>query len=273
MDNHLEFFNLRTKEGFLRNIIIRNSNLGEWMVIVVFAKEDIEQIHSLMQHISNNFPELISLMYVINPKQNDTIHDLKVENFKGRNYIIEEIEGLKFKVGPKSFYQTNSRQVINLYKVVRRFASLSGKELVYDLYTGTGTIAHFLSKDANKILGIESVSEAIEDANENSRMNNINNVTFMNGDVKDLLNQNFIDIHGSPDVIITDPPRSGMHGSVIKAILLAQPARIVYISCNPATQARDIFLLSENYSLPEIQPVDMFPHTPHIENVALLCLK
>ena len=270
LDNDYSFFNLRTKEGLLRNLIIRNTSLGEWMVIVIFAKKDEVRITKMLDFIGNEIPAITSLMYVVNEKANDTIGDQDVILYKGNPYIIEEMEGLKFKVGPKSFYQTNSQQAYNLYKITRNLAQLTGNEVVYDLYTGTGTIANFVARQAKKVVGIEYVPDAIIDAHENSVMNNIDNTLFYAGDMKDILTQSFIDTHGRPDVIITDPPRAGMHTSVVSAILYAAPKRIVYVSCNPATQARDVQLLSEAYKVVEILAVDMFPHTHHVENVALL---
>jgi 23S rRNA (uracil1939-C5)-methyltransferase len=272
LENNIDFFNLRSKEGMLRNIIIRNTNIGEWMVIVAFAKNEKSIIENTLSFLKNKFPEITSLMYVVNDKANDTINDLEIKLFSGRDYIVEEMEGLKFIIGPKSFFQTNSNQAYRLYSIARNFANLTGKEIVYDLYTGTGTIANFVSKQSQKVIGIEFVPEAIEDAIKNSQVNKINNTSFFADDLKDILNENFINEHGKPEVIITDPPRAGMHPSVIKSILQACPHRIVYVSCNPATQARDIALLSEKYYVAEIQPVDMFPHTHHVENVALLKL-
>jgi 23S rRNA (uracil1939-C5)-methyltransferase len=272
LENNIEFFNLRSKEGMLRNIIIRNTNIGEWMVIVAFAKNEKSVIKNTLSFLKNKFPEITSLMYVVNNKANDTINDLDIKLFSGRDFIVEEMEGLKFIIGPKSFFQTNSAQAYRLYSIARNFTNLTGKEIVYDLYTGTGTIANFVAKQSQKVIGIEFVPEAIEDAIKNSQVNNINNTSFFAGDLKDILNEQFIDEHGKPDVIITDPPRAGMHPSVIKSILQASPQRIVYVSCNPTTQARDIALLSEKYYVAEIQPVDMFPHTHHVENVALLKL-
>lgn len=270
LEHELVFFNLRNQEGFLRTMLIRTSSTGELMVIVVFFQEDKEEQDGLLQHIADNFPEITSLLYVINSKANDTITDQEVLVFKGNTCIYEEMEGLKFKIGPKSFYQTNSEQAYELYKVARNFAQLTGNELVYDLYTGTGTIANFIAHQAKQIIGIEFVKEAIEDAIFNSKLNDINNTLFFSGDMKDILNFTFIEKHGKPDVIITDPPRAGMHDDVINAILVAVPKRIVYISCNPATQARDLNLLDCNYSVTAVQPVDMFPHTHHVENVVLL---
>lgn len=273
MENNLSFFDLRSKVGLMRNLIIRNTNLNQWMVIVVFGENNEEQIQKVLNHISVTFPDITSLMYVVNQKVNDTIHDQEVKLYKGLPYIVETMEDLKFKVGPKSFFQTNSLQAYNLYSVARKFAKLTGKEVIYDLYTGTGTIANFVAHQAKKVIGIEYIVDAIEDAKENSKINNIDNTYFFAGDMKDILVQNFIDKNGKPDIIITDPPRAGMHPDVVKAILYASPQKIVYVSCNPATQARDIQLISESYSVAEIQPVDMFPHTHHVENVALLIRK
>ena len=266
------FFDLRNKGGLMRNIIIRTSSTGETMLIVVFFEDDTEKREALLNHIASEFPAITSLLYIINEKANDTITDQEVIVFKGSDHIFEEMEGLKFKIGPKSFYQTNSEQAYNLYKIARDFAGLTGKELVYDLYTGTGTIANFISKQVKQVIGIEYVPEAIEDAKVNASINNINNALFFAGDMKDILNQDFINQYGRPDVIITDPPRAGMHDDVIETILFAEPDRIVYVSCNPATQARDLNLLSAKYKVEKIQPVDMFPHTHHVENVALLRL-
>lgn len=273
LENNLPFFDLRGQTGLLRDMIIRNSNTGEWMVIMQFHYDhegDEERAKALLQHVANKFPEITSLMYVDNQKCNDTIGDLDVLTFKGNDYIYETMEDLKFKVGPKSFYQTNTEQAFHLYSVARDFAGLTGNELVYDLYTGTGTIANFVARKAKKVIGIEYVPEAIEDAKINSEVNNINNTLFFAGDMKDILNDDFIAKHGKPDVIITDPPRAGMHQDVIQTILRAQPKRIVYVSCNPATQARDLADLDCNYKVVAVQPVDMFPHTPHVENVVLL---
>lgn len=269
-EHDLSFFNLRNQEGFLRNIIIRSTSTGEWMLILVFFYEDLEAQNAMLQHLADNFPQITSLLYIINTKANDTITDREVLVFKGRNHIFEEMEGLKFKIGPKSFYQTNSEQAYELYKITRNFAQLTGNELVYDLYTGTGTIANFVAKSCKQVVGIEYVPEAIEDAHVNAEINNIKNTIFYAGDMKDILNQEFIEKHGKPDVIITDPPRAGMHDDVIKAILFAAPQRIVYVSCNPATQARDLALMDEEYIVKAVQPVDMFPHTHHVENVVLL---
>jgi len=250
--------------------LIRTSSTGELMIIMVLFHDDVEVRNALLQHIADKFPEITSLLYIINSKANDTITDQEVLVFKGNECIYEEIEGLKFKIGPKSFYQTNSEQAYVLYKVTRDFAGLTGNELVYDLYTGTGTIANFIAHQAKQVIGIEYVPEAIEDALINSKINNIDNTLFYSGDMKNILNTSFINEHGNPDVIITDPPRAGMHEDVINAILFANPKRIVYVSCNPATQARDLNLLDGNYKVTAIQPVDMFPHTHHVENVVLL---
>ena len=267
------FFNLRTQEGLLRNMMVRTSSTGELMVLLqckVTDEEDRAKMKRLLQYVGDTFPEITSLLYVENDKCNDTIGDLPVEVFKGNDHIFEEMEGLRFKVGPISFYQTNSEQAYNLYKVAREFAGLSGSELVYDLYTGTGTIANFVSRQARQVIGIEYVPEAIEDAKVNSALNGIGNTLFYAGDMKDILTQEFINEHGRPDVIITDPPRAGMHTDVINVLLFAEPKRIVYVSCNPATQARDLQLLDGKYRVTAVQPVDMFPHTHHVENVVLL---
>jgi len=274
--HNYSFQNLRTHEGMLRNIIIRTSTTGELMVIVVCHIERDEEMNlfkAMLQHLADSFPEITSLLYIINNKVNDTITDLDVHLFKGNDHIFEEMEGLRFKIGPKSFYQTNSEQAYELYKVARNFAGLTGNELVYDLYTGTGTIANFVSRQARQVIGIEYVPEAIEDAKVNSAINGIENTLFFAGDMKDMLTQDFINQYGRPDVIITDPPRAGMHQDVIDVILFAEPQRIVYVSCNPATQARDLQLLDVKYRVKAVQPVDMFPHTHHVENVVLLEIK
>lgn len=273
LNNNISFYNTREQKGLLRSLMIRNSNSGEWMLLVQFhydENSDKDKALKLMDSIANNFPKITSLLYVNNQKGNDTFNDLELNIFKGSNYILEKMENLRFKVGPKSFYQTNTEQAYHLYSVARNFANLTGHELVYDLYTGTGTIANFIAKKARKVIGVEYVPEAIEDAKVNSRINNINNTTFYAGDMKDILTEEFIKQHGTPDVIITDPPRAGMHSDVINVIIKAQPKRIVYVSCNPATQARDLSLLDSNYRVMAVQPVDMFPHTPHVENVVML---
>lgn len=267
------FFNLRTQEGMLRNMMVRTSSTGELMVLLqckITNEGELAKMKELLQYVADSFPEITSLLYVINNKCNDTIGDLDVEVFKGKDHIFEVMENLRFKIGSKSFYQTNSDQAYELYKVARTFAGLTGEELVYDLYTGTGTIANFVARQAKKVVGIEYVPEAIEDAKVNSEINGITNTLFYAGDMKDILTQDFINEHGRPDVIITDPPRAGMHNDVIDVILFAEPKRIVYVSCNPATQARDLQLLDVKYKVTAVQPVDMFPHTHHVENVVLL---
>ncbi len=273
LSSGMSFFDLRRQHGLLRDIMIRNSDTGEWMVLIQFHYDeegDEEKAKALLQHIADKFPEITSLLYVNNQKCNDTFGDLPVEVFKGNDYIYEVMDGLKFKVGPKSFYQTNTEQAFHLYSVVRDFAGLTGSEHVYDLYTGTGTIANFMSRYAGHVIGIEYVPEAIEDAKINSEINGISNTTFYAGDMKDILTDDFIERNGHPDVIITDPPRAGMHPDVIQTILRAAARRIVYVSCNPATQARDLAALDADYKVMAVQPVDMFPHTPHVENVVLL---
>ena len=272
-EHGLSFFDLRAQKGLLRDVIIRNSATGEWLVIFQFHYDETggeKEALALMQHIADKFQEISSLMYLDNQKCNDTIGDQEILVFKGNDHIFETMEDLKFKVGPKSFYQTNTEQAYHLYSVAREFAGLTGEELVYDLYTGTGTIANFVAKKARKVIGIEYVPEAIEDAKVNSEINNIHNTLFYAGDMKDILTDDFIAEHGRPDVIITDPPRAGMHPDVVKTILGAAPKRIVYVSCNPATQARDLHDLDVDYRVAAVQPVDMFPHTPHVENVVLL---
>lgn len=270
----LPFYNVRTQQGLLRNLTLRTSKAtGEVMVLLQVRMEDNAQkeaINGLLCHIADTFPEVSSLLYTDNHKCNDTIGDLDIVVFKGNPYIIEEMEGLRFKVSPKSFYQTNSEQAYELYKVVRQLAKVSKNDHVYDLYTGTGTIANFLAHDAHSVIGIEYVPEAIDDAKENSLLNGINNTSFYAGDMKNVLNDSFMEAHGYPDVIVTDPPRAGMHPDVISTILRAAPERIVYVSCNPATQARDLTLMNEAYKVITVQPVDMFPHTHHVENVVLL---
>jgi 23S rRNA (uracil1939-C5)-methyltransferase len=270
LEHGLTFFDIRNHTGLLRNLIIRISTTGECMVIVVFYENNEEQMSSLLTALHENFPQISSLLYIVNQKANDTIGDQEVLTFYGNDHIFETMENLKFKIGPKSFYQTNSEQAYELYKIARDFAQLTGNELVYDLYTGTGTIANFVAKQAKKVIGIEYVEEAIEDAKVNSEINNINNTLFYAGDMKDILNDAFIAEHGKPDVIITDPPRAGMHQDVVDTILRALPQRIVYVSCNPATQARDLQLLSTAYTVVKSRSVDMFPHTQHVENVVLL---
>ena len=271
--NGITFFDLRQQVGLLRDVMIRNSDTGEWMVLVQFHFEsegDQQTAEALLSHLGEQFPQITSLLWVDNQKCNDTFGDLPVQVFKGNDHIFEVMEDLKFKVGPKSFYQTNTLQAYHLYDVARQFANLNGNEIVYDLYTGTGTIANFVARKAKKVVGVEYVPEAIEDAKVNSELNGIDNTTFYAGDMKDILNDEFIAENGQPDVIITDPPRAGMHADVIETIVRANPKRIVYVSCNPATQARDLIALDNNYEVKAVQPVDMFPHTPHVENVVLL---
>ena len=270
IEHGYEFYDIRQQHGFMRNIIIRTTTTGEVMLIVVFGEDDKNKIDDLLSAINKQFPEITSLMYVVNRKVNDTIADQEVLLYSGRDFIEERMGDLKFRVGPKSFYQTNSLQAYELYKVARRMAALTGNELVYDLYTGTGTIANFVAHDASKVIGIEYVADAIEDAKLNSRTNGIDNTLFYAGDMKDVLTDEFVTEHGVPDVMIIDPPRAGMHQDVADVILNAEPARIVYVSCNPATQARDIALLDCKYRVVEVQPVDMFPHTQHVENVVAL---
>lgn len=273
MKENIPFFDLRSQTGVLRNMMLRLSTTGEVMLLLqakVTNDGEMKQLEKVLHFVADEFPEVTSLLYVINNKCNDTFGDLEVVTFKGTDVIYEEMEGLRFKVGPKSFYQTNSRQAYNLYKVTRDFAGLTGDEVVYDLYTGTGTIANFVAKKAKKVIGIEYVEDAIIDARVNAELNGFENMTFFAGDMKDILTRDFIDEHGHPDVIITDPPRAGMHNDVIDTILFAAPKRIVYVSCNPATQARDLQLLDKDYKVMAVQPVDMFPHTHHVENVVLL---
>mgnify|MGYP001062899504 FL=1 len=272
-EHDIVFYDIRRQCGLLRDIMVRNSDTGEWMVLIQFhyEKDEDEVIaKNLLQHIADSFPEITSLLYVNNQKGNDTFNDLNIEVFKGNDYIYETMDGLTFKVGAKSFYQTNTKQAYHLYSVVRDFANLTGNELVYDLYTGTGTIANFVSRYAKRVIGIEYVPEAIEDAKINSEINNISNTLFFAGDMKDILTESFISENGTPDIIITDPPRAGMHPDVVQTIIKTAPKRIVYVSCNPATQARDLSLLDDLYEVVAVQPVDMFPHTPHVENVVLL---
>ena len=270
--NKISFYNLKNHEGSLRNLIIRTSSTGELMVIVVFAYVEEEQIKGMMEFISNEFKNLKSLLYIINQKKNDTIFDQDIHVFEGADHIFENMNGLKFKIGPKSFYQTNSDQAFELYKITKDFAGFKGDELVYDLYTGAGTIANFIAGSVKSVVGIEYVPTAIEDAKINSEINAIKNTSFFAGDIKDILNAEFIQTHGKPDVVITDPPRAGMHADVVKRLLEMEAEKIVYVSCNAATQARDIALMKDKYEVSRIRPVDMFPHTQHVENVVLLTL-
>jgi len=271
--NNLSFFNPRAHEGFLRTLMIRTTSTNEVMVLLQFFEKDEKNIELILEHLGDKFPEITSLQYVINSKANDTIYDQDVILYKGRNYILEEMEGLYFSINAKSFYQTNSQQAYELYKITRDYAGLTGSELVYDLYTGTGTIAQFVSKNARKVIGVEAVPEAIVDAKENAKRNNITNCEFFVGDMKNVFNQAFIAQHGKPDVIITDPPRDGMHADVVQQILTIAPQKIVYVSCNSATQARDLALMDSMYEVKKIRPVDMFPQTYHVENVVLLELR
>ncbi len=269
-EHNLSFYDLKAQSGFLRTLMIRIASTGEVMVVMAVGEDRPDEIEALMHAVANEFPEISSLMYAVNTKVNDTLGDIDIIAYKGKPYIEEEMEGLKFRVGPKSFYQTNSLQAYELYKVARNFAQLSGEELVYDLYTGTGTIANFVSKQARKVIGIEYVEDAVADARINASVNGIDNVEFFAGDMKDVLNDDFIAHHGRPDVMIVDPPRAGMHTDVVETILRAEPKAIVYVSCNPATQARDLALLDCKYGVEAVQPVDMFPHTHHVENVIRL---
>ena len=270
IENGLEFFNTRQQSGLLRTLMIRTTSIGEIMVLIQFFKEDKTKLELLLDFLSEAFPQITSLQYVINEKANDTIYDQDVICYKGRDYIFEAMDGLKFKINAKSFYQTNSDQAYELYKITREFAGLTGNELVYDLYTGIGTIAQFIAKEAKRVIGVESVPEAITAAKENAQLNTIENVEFYVGDMKTVFNSEFIKTHGQPDVIITDPPRDGMHKDVVQQILNILPNKIVYVSCNSATQARDLALMNDIYKVTKIQAVDMFPQTHHVENVVLL---
>lgn len=269
-ENGLEFFNPREHTGLLRTLMLRTASTGEIMVLVQFFDDNKEQRELLLDYLAYTFPSITSLQYVVNQKANDTLYDQNIILYKGRDYILEEMEGLTFSINAKSFYQTNSEQAYQLYSITRDFAGLTGNELVYDLYTGTGTIAQFVSRKAGKVIGVESVPEAIADAKENARRNNITNCEFFVGDMKDVFNADFIETHGHPDVIITDPPRDGMHKDVVEQILRIAPEKVVYVSCNSATQARDLALMDEVYKVVRVRPVDMFPQTHHVENVVLL---
>ncbi len=271
--HNMPFFNAYTQEGKLRNLMLRNNEAGDWMVVLSAKGEYDESLQGLLEFIKDSFPQVTSLMYVINNKRNDTLYDLDIQLYAGVPYLIEELEGLKFKIGPKSFFQTNAMQTQQLYQIARDFAGLTGNEVVYDLYTGVGTIAMFISAHAKQVIGVEYVEAAIVDAKENASLNKITNTLFFAGDMKDVLNPSFINQHGKPDVIITDPPRAGMHEQVIATLLQIEAPKIVYVSCNPATQARDLGLLNVKYNITRVKPVDMFPHTHHVENVALLTLK
>lgn len=278
--NNLEFYDIRNHTGFLRNIVIRNTSIGEWMLVVIVAKNEPELLMPLMEFLKNKFPQITSLQYIINEKLNDSYTDLDVMTYSGRDYVVESMlaykgmgDNLEFKIGPKSFYQTNSHQAYKLYSYAADFADLKGDEVVYDLYTGTGTIANFVARHCKKVVGIEYVEDAIADAKDNSQRNNISNTVFYAGDMAKVLTEEFVAQNGTPDLVITDPPRAGMHEKVIQQLLKTLPKKIVYISCNPATQARDVMALSEKYNVERIQPVDMFPHTQHVENVVELILK
>jgi 23S rRNA (uracil1939-C5)-methyltransferase len=268
--NELEFFNTRQQTGLLRTLMIRTSSTGDLMVVVQFFKEDQDKRESLLDFMADSFPQITSLQYIVNEKANDTIYDQDVICYKGKDHIFEEMEGLKFKINAKSFYQTNSAQAYELYKITRDFANLKGDELVYDLYTGTGTIAQFVAKQAKKVVGVEAVPDAITAAKENAQLNGIENVDFYVGDMKNVFNDAFIAAHGKPDVIITDPPRDGMHKDVVQQILNIAPNKLVYVSCNSATQARDLEMMKAHYKITKTQAVDMFPQTHHVENVVLL---
>lgn len=268
--NGLTFFNPRHHTGLLRTLMIRTASTGEIMVLIQFYEDDAQKRNLILDFVANRFPEITSLLYVINQKANDTLYDQNILLYSGRDYILEEMEGLQFSINAKSFYQTNSAQAYGLYKVTREFAGLTGTETVYDLYTGTGTIAQFVSKLAKKVVGVEAVPEAIDEAKANAKRNNINNCTFLTGDMKVVFNDLFMDTHGRPDVIITDPPRDGMHKDVVDQILKIKPEKVVYVSCNSATQARDLALMDEHYKVTRVRPVDMFPQTHHVENVVLL---
>ena len=268
--NNYTYFNIREHAGLLRTLIIRNAMLGELMVIVTFYENDKEKIEALMEHLKNKFPQITSLLYVINQKANDSIGDQEIICYNGKDHIMEDFEGIKFKIGAKSFFQTNSEQALELYRITREYANIQKDDVVYDLYTGTGTIANFVAHQAKKVVGVEYVPEAIEDAKVNSQINNINNTIFFAGDMKDVLTSSFIAEHGKPDIIITDPPRAGMHDDVIARILEAEPKVIVYVSCNAATQARDLSLMSHKYKVTRNRAVDMFPHTHHVESVVKL---
>ena len=273
LENDLSFYDIKGQSGFLRNVIIRNTTLGQWMVVLIVGEENLEAIEGLMKALGERFNEITSLVYGINLKVNDTIYDVDLVTFKGHDFIEEKLEDITYRIRPKSFFQTNSNQALNLYKITRDFAGLTGKELVYDLYCGTGSISLFVAQNASKVFGIESVPQAIEDAKENAKNNGVANVEFTVGDMRYELNDTFVAKTGKPDVVITDPPRAGMHPDVVAQLLKMAPEKIVYVSCNPATQARDLAMLSEKYILLKTCPVDMFPHTHHVENVTLLILK
>jgi 23S rRNA (uracil1939-C5)-methyltransferase len=273
LEYQLSFFDLRAQQGLLRNIIIRNNTRGDWMVIVVFHRDEPEQGVAMLEAIKKQFPEISSLCYVINEKQNDTINDLEVKLYSGHLYIEETLGRLIFRISPKAFFQVNVPQARNLYSIAKEYASITKNDIVYDLYTGTGSIACFVAHESKKVIGLEYIEDAVTDAKENARINNISNAEFYAGDIKDILDDAFFETHGRPDILITDPPRTGMHEDVVRQILKAEPARIVYISCNVATQARDLAILDEKYKVTRVQPVDMFPHTSHVENIVCLELR
>jgi 23S rRNA (uracil1939-C5)-methyltransferase len=271
--NKISFYSARKQEGFLRNLIIRTASTGDLMIILVVGYDDKVSLEKVLNHLANHFPEITSLMYIVNTNLNDSTNGMRAELYKGNAFIMEQMEDIKFKIGPLSFYQTNSEQALEMYKIAREYAQLKGSEVVYDLYTGTGTIANFVAHQAKHVIGIEYVAEAIEDAKVNSEINKLENTTFYAGDMAKVLTPEFVKENGKADVIITDPPRAGMHESVVKQLLKMEARRIVYISCNPATQVRDIDLLKEKYEVKKVQPLDMFPQTHHVENIALLELK
>ena len=273
IENKLSFYDIRQNKGFLRNLIIRNTSLGQWMIVLISGEENEKQTLELLEQIENNFPEITTIIYGVNSKTNDTIYDTPLSIYKGNGYIEEQLAEIVYRIRPKSFFQTNSSQALKLYQKVSEFAGLKGYEIVYDLYCGTGSISLFIARQCKKVYGIESVQQAIDDACENAVSNNILNAEFITGDMRYVLNDEFIEKTGKPDLIITDPPRAGMHPDVVKQILKAEPERIVYVSCNPSTQARDLQILSEKYEILKTCPVDMFPHTHHVENVTLLELK
>jgi 23S rRNA (uracil1939-C5)-methyltransferase len=270
LEQGLSFYDIRENRGLLRNLVIRTTSSDQFMVIVQFGEQDTDGIQAVMAFLDNTFPEITSLQYVVNLKKNETFNDQTVILYRGKQFIEESIDGLRFRIGPKSFFQTNTSQTVKLYSKALDMAELTGKETVYDLYCGTGTIANFVARKGKKVIGVEVITEAVEDARENALMNGIHNATFISGDIKDMLSDSFKSAHGHPDVIITDPPRAGMHEDALDGIIALNPKRIIYISCNPATQARDLIKLVENYSIQEVQPFDMFPHTHHLENIVSL---
>ncbi len=270
LQNNIDFFDPRQKTGLLRTLMIRNTSIGEWMVVLQVYKNEKENIEKILSHLQKKFPQITSLQYIVNEKDNDSIYDQEVILYSGRNYIEEKWEGLTYRISAKSFFQTNSKQALRMYQKIREYAGIRSHETVYDLYTGTGSIAQFVSRDAHKVIGVESVPEAIIDARNNARLNGIDNVRFVVGDMKEVFTTDFIDKYGKADVVITDPPRDGMHVKVVQNLLFLAPKRIVYVSCNSATQARDLALMKEQYKIVKMQPVDMFPHTHHVENIVLL---